>query len=105
MENLNRSASAFIRTASGGNIASSDCTNHPFLITYNKVAGGFFDGLRLGANCATYPHAMMQVTSNAVGVGIGAGNTWFLNGSITTTAAQQYSAVAANAYKIATATP
>jgi hypothetical protein len=89
----------------GGNIASSDCTNHPFLITYNKVAGGFFDGLRLGANCATYPHAMMQVTSNAVGVGIGAGNTWFLNGAITTTTAQQYSAVAANAYKITTGTP
>jgi hypothetical protein len=89
----------------GGNVASSDCTNNPFLIIFDKVAGGSFDHLRLGANCATYPHAMVQVTANALAVAIGASNTYFLNGNITTTVGQQYSAVAANAYKIAVTTP
>jgi hypothetical protein len=90
----------------GGSIASSDCTNHPFLISFNKVGGAFFDALRLGENCASYPHALVQMTSNSSFVGIGAGNSCFLNGVGTACiSGVEYTNSGTNNYKVTTGVP
>jgi hypothetical protein len=91
----------------GGSIVSSDCTNHPFLITFNKVGGGSFDNVRLGENCGSYPHAMVQLTANSSYIYIGIGNTWFANGSIVPFASPtvKYSNLGTNNYTATPATP
>jgi hypothetical protein len=90
----------------GGSIVSSDCTNHPFLITFNKVGGAFFDALRLGMNCPSYPHALVQMTSNSSFIGIGAGNTCFNNGATTACIAGfEYVNSGTNNYKVTTGVP
>jgi hypothetical protein len=48
---------------------------------------------------------MVQLTANSSQVGIGAGNTWFINGSITTSVPSQYTNAGTGNYKLTTGPP
>jgi hypothetical protein len=89
----------------GGQIISDDCTNHPFLITYGAVAGGYFSGVSFIHNCPSYPHALIDIQASSQFVGIGQGNLYRGGGTILTSTTQQYLNGSATAYKVQIGTP